>query len=69
MESDNSTGPDLKSFNAIPPKRPGQQVAGRKGGHLGQRTAMVFKQPNGDNSKQGEEKKTNADFRALINKT
>ena len=57
-------GKGSKSFSLVPPKRPVQ--APRKGGHLGQRSAAVFKQPNGEGSGPGGEKKSNDDFRAML---
>jgi squamous cell carcinoma antigen recognized by T-cells 3 len=49
-----------------PPKRPAQQV-GRRGGHLGQRSAAIFRQTNGETAEGT--KKTNDDFRAMLGKS
>ena len=59
-------GKTPKSFVGVPPKRPTQ--VSRKGGHLGQRNAMVFKQPNGEGGMIAPDKKSNDDFRAMLNK-
>ena len=56
-----------KPFSGMPPKRPAQVA--RKGGHLGQRNAIVFKQPNGESSGSGGEKRSNDDFRAMLSKS
>ncbi len=60
-------GKALKSFPGLPPKRPTQVP--RKGGHLGQRSAVVFKQPNGEGASNVGERKTNDDFRAMLNRS
>ncbi|KEF63142.1 uncharacterized protein A1O9_01118 [Exophiala aquamarina CBS 119918] len=55
-----------------PVKRPAQPGA-RKGGHLGQRSATIFQVTKADASpttgEQNEVKKTNEDFRSLVNKS
>ncbi|RMZ81307.1 hypothetical protein DV737_g2597, partial [Chaetothyriales sp. CBS 132003] len=64
-----------KATPKAPIRRPQQPAVGRKGGHLGQRSAAVFHtekaghdQANSD-QKGGVVKKSNDDFRALLNKT
>lgn len=61
-----TVGKAPKPFSGTPPKRPTQVL--RKGGHLGQRSAPVFKQPNGAGGTDPGEQKTNDDFRAMLNK-